>query len=118
MGYLAHLQGIFLTQGVNLPGSLTSPALAGGFFTTSTTWEAHTCTHTYTYIPSFCTSFPFRTPECTEFPVLYSILSLVIYFIHNIHSVYVSTPMFNYSKPSLFISNLSHNPLITILSYF
>ncbi|CAI9164456.1 unnamed protein product [Rangifer tarandus platyrhynchus] len=23
------------------PGSLTSPALAGGFFTTNTTWEAH-----------------------------------------------------------------------------
>ena len=26
------------------PTSLTSPALAGGFFTTSTTWEAHTFT--------------------------------------------------------------------------
>ena len=24
------------------PASLTSPALAGGFFTTSATWEAHT----------------------------------------------------------------------------
>ena len=33
------LQGIFLTQGLN-PTSLTSPALAGGFFTTSATWEA------------------------------------------------------------------------------
>ena len=32
------LQGIFLTQGSNL--RLTSPALAGGFFTTTTTWEA------------------------------------------------------------------------------
>ena len=33
------LQGIFLTQGSNtrLP---VSPALAGGFFTTSATWEA------------------------------------------------------------------------------
>ena len=30
--------GIFPTQGLN-PVSLTSPALAGGFFTTSTTWE-------------------------------------------------------------------------------
>ena len=28
------------TQGSNLP-SLESPALAGGFFTTGTTWEAH-----------------------------------------------------------------------------
>ena len=33
-------QGIFLTQGHNL--CLTSPALAGGFFTTGATWEA-TC---------------------------------------------------------------------------
>ena len=31
------------------PESLRSPALANGFFTTSTTWEAHT----YTYVPSF-----------------------------------------------------------------
>ena len=31
------LQGIFLTQGLN--PSLASPALAGGFFTTSDTWE-------------------------------------------------------------------------------
>ena len=33
----ALLQGIFPTQGSNL--CLMSPALAGGFFTTSTTWE-------------------------------------------------------------------------------
>ena len=40
------------------PTSLMSPALAGGFFTTSATWEAHTglsindkipCTHTHTH---------------------------------------------------------------------
>ena len=31
------LQGIFLTQGSNL---LLSPALVGGFFITSTPWEA------------------------------------------------------------------------------
>ena len=31
--------GIFLTQGPE-PASLTFPALAGGFFTTCTTWEA------------------------------------------------------------------------------
>ena len=31
------LQGIFLTQGLNL----LSPALAGRFFSTSATWEAH-----------------------------------------------------------------------------
>ena len=34
----ALLQGIFLTQGLN--PRLLSPALAGGLFTTSTTWEA------------------------------------------------------------------------------
>ena len=34
------LQGIFPTQGL-IPSLLMSPALAGGFFTTSATWEAH-----------------------------------------------------------------------------
>ena len=34
------LQGIFPTQILN-PPLITSPALAGGFFTTSATWEAH-----------------------------------------------------------------------------
>ena len=29
------------------PMSLMSPALAGGFFTTSTTWEAHLTSYTY-----------------------------------------------------------------------
>ena len=33
------LQGIFQTQGLNR--FLKSPALAGGFFTTSATWETH-----------------------------------------------------------------------------
>ena len=36
-GFPALFQGIFLTQ-----GSSMSPALAGGFFATSTTWEAQT----------------------------------------------------------------------------
>ena len=39
MGCHALLQGIFLTQGSNLH-LLMSPVLAGGFFTTSTTWKA------------------------------------------------------------------------------
>ena len=39
VGCHALLQGIFLTQGSNLH-LLMSPALAGGFFTTSATWEA------------------------------------------------------------------------------
>ena len=37
----ALLQGIFPTQRLN-PVSLRSPALAGGLFTTATTWEAQT----------------------------------------------------------------------------
>ena len=37
VSYLALLQGMFLTQG--LKPHLTSPALAGGFSTPSTTWE-------------------------------------------------------------------------------
>ena len=40
VGCHALLQGIFPTQEFE-PTSLMSPALAGGFFTTSTTWEAH-----------------------------------------------------------------------------
>ena len=39
MGCRALLQEIFLTQGSN-PGLLYLPALAGGFFSTSTSWEA------------------------------------------------------------------------------
>ena len=39
VGCQALLQGIFPTQGLN--PCLTSPALAGGFFTTSATWEDH-----------------------------------------------------------------------------
>ena len=39
VGCRALLQGIFPTQGSNLC-LLTSPVLAGRFFTTSTTWEA------------------------------------------------------------------------------
>ena len=37
LGCQALLQGIFPTQGLNLH---LLPVLAGGFFTTSTTWEA------------------------------------------------------------------------------
>ena len=38
------LQGIFPTQELN-PTFLTSPALAGGFFTTSVTWQARVWLH-------------------------------------------------------------------------
>ena len=39
MGGYFLLQAIFLTQG-SKPVSLTAPAVAGRFFTTSATWEA------------------------------------------------------------------------------
>ena len=39
VGYHFLLQGIFLTQGLNLH-LWASLALAGGFFTTSVAWEA------------------------------------------------------------------------------
>ena len=39
MGWHALLQGVFPTQMET--ASLTSPVLAGEFFTTSTTWEAN-----------------------------------------------------------------------------
>ena len=42
----ALLQGIFPTQGLN-PRLLHLPALAGGFFTTSATWEAAQIKHTH-----------------------------------------------------------------------
>ena len=35
------------------PTSLTTRALAGGFFTTSTTWEAHEGTHVCIYLREF-----------------------------------------------------------------
>ena len=46
-----------LLQGLPDPGiepvSLMSPALTGGFFTTSTTWEAHSvCSTAYMSIPN------------------------------------------------------------------
>ena len=46
MGCYALLQGIFLIQASNL--SLLCPCIAGGFFTTSATWEAP-CMHVFPY---------------------------------------------------------------------
>ena len=46
VGCHALLQGIFPTQGWNLR-LLTSPVLAGGFFTTSAIWEAPDRGHIY-----------------------------------------------------------------------
>ena len=46
-GLPCHLPGDLLDPGIK-PMSLPSPALAGRFFTTSTTWEAqYICIHTH-----------------------------------------------------------------------
>ena len=52
----------------------------------------------YIYIsPLFCISFPFRSSKSTEFPVLHSRFSPVIYFIHS--SVYMSIPISQFIPP-------------------
>ena len=50
-------------------------------------------THIYIYISSLWTSFPISSPQCTEFPVLYSRFSLVINVIYSINTVHVSNPI-------------------------
>ena len=64
-------------------------------------WSSYMCT--YTYIPSFLDFLPIwvTTEHWVEFPVLYSRFSLVIYFIHSINSVYMSTPVSQFIPPPL-----------------
>ena len=60
------------------------------------------------YISSrFWISFPFRSPQSTEFLVLYSRFSWVIYFIHSINSVYMPIPISQFTSPPL-------SPLVSI----
>ena len=64
VGCHALLQGIFPTQGLNLY-LLCLPALAGGFFTTSTTWEAlapSTSGHLAHGITAGCSGCPSSIP--------------------------------------------------------
>ena len=53
-------------------------------------WTAKWISHTYTY-PSLLESLPIQvtTVHKVKFPMLYSLFSSVIYFIHSISSVYV-----------------------------
>ena len=51
VGFHVLLQGLFPTQGSN-PHLLHLPALAGGFITSSATWEAHGI-YIYIYIPLY-----------------------------------------------------------------
>ena len=41
------------------PSSLVSPALAGGFFTTSAPWEAHVCTQMYININAYMSVYTY-----------------------------------------------------------
>ena len=64
MGCHALLQGIFPTQGSNLH-LLLSPALAGGFFTTRFTWEAHDNIIVCYYHANMCNVYIiFHTEQC------------------------------------------------------
>ena len=49
--------------------------------------------HAYTHIPSFWVAFLFRSWQRIEFPVLYSMFSIVIYLICSINSVYMLIPI-------------------------
>ena len=79
VGDHALLQGIFLTQGLNL--SLMSPTLAGGFFTISATWKASSALD---YIPvmkkimHFLSPYLFRISFFPEHPFCLTFLSLLI----------------------------------------
>ena len=64
----ALVQGIFPTQGSNISCiSLTSPALAGGFFTTNATWKALPDTLLFTKLQAF-----FRFPHVFHWCPLFS----------------------------------------------
>ena len=62
------------------PTSLVSPSLAGGFFTTSTTWEA--CFYHYVLLYSFVCLFV----HCLS-PYLWDISFRRTRFVHAIHSL-------------------------------
>ena len=53
LGCHALLQGDLPNPGIK-PTPLTSPALAGEFFTTGATWEAHICVYIYTHMLCLC----------------------------------------------------------------
>ena len=59
-------------------------------------WISYRCI----YIPLFFwISFAFRSPQSMGFPVQNSRFSLVIYFIHNINSIYMSVPISQFISP-------------------
>ena len=71
------------------PTSLTSPALAGGLFTTSTTWEAHTEVQT--------TEMKFS--QNPYLPLGYTLYSEVVYFLD---SMFAPHPLFLFAGPTAY----------------
>ena len=96
--------GDLLDSGIE-PASLMSPALAGGFFTPSATWESAICI--CISLPSW-TSVPLRPPSHpiylgnhraqTELPVSYIRVLLAVCFTHG--SVYMSILISQFHPPS------------------
>ena len=80
--------GDLLNPGIEL-ASLVSPALAGGYFTASDAWEAHTYIHVCPLFWIFCPLGHHRA--WVELPVLCSRFSLVICF-SVVSVVYTSVP--------------------------
>ena len=78
----------------------------------------------YTHIPSVLDFLPIQvtTEDKVEFPVLYSRFLLVLYFIHSIHSAYMSVPIsqfiaspyshFNCRKDRCFLESTSLSTLM------
>lgn len=62
----------------------------------------------YTHIPAFWISFPFVSPQSTEFPALYSRFSFIFYFIHSINNISI------YVNPRLTIHPTPPSPLVSI----
>ena len=80
------------------PASLTSPALAGGFFTTSATWEALNQLYVDIYhLPPLIPPLWVITEPQAELPVIYSSFPLALY-LHKVLSM--SVPVSRFSPPS------------------
>ena len=63
----------------------------------------------YIYISSLWTSFPISSPQCIEFPVLYSRFSLVINFIQSINTVHMSNPISHSNEVSVHTGQNGHH---------
>ena len=65
----------------------------------STVQQNELAIHIHIIHPFGLSSHSGHTEHCIEFPVLYSRFSLVTQFMHNINSVYVSIPIYQFLPP-------------------